>query len=776
MADGRKRFVLPRLDPLVVTAYATFGTCMLWILMAILDVPLPLFVGWVPTLTVAALATAACLRVSRRADLTPAGRRFWALTALAIGHITVGAGLDITTTGPPVNGVGPPPHPITLVVYLGGVLAMLWALLTLPGRARLTRSDQRRFIMDAVIVTMTASLFLWQLSFRRLDQWDNFGGTPAVLVVLVLGFVAVLSFLKLTLVGVAEVDRRALHLLALAVGAGALGGGLSPLLVAHVSLQAACMCVPPVSLGFVLAAERQRRAMVAATEPRTELRRFSVLPYMAVAATDALLLANAGDQWVISGVAVALTIVVMARQIFALRTNAQLLHQVDASVRELEQVHSQLEHQAHHDSLTSLANRRRFEDVVGALLGQRAEASVILIDLDDFKMINDRLGHLVGDKLLIVVAERLRSCVRSVDTVARLGGDEFALLLPGTSVEAATAAAERIAAALSRPINVDGHDLLVRASVGVSEIGPQTSGIDPNELLRRADVAMYVAKAGGKARHAVYLPSFDQQAANDAQLGADLQLALDRGEFRMVYQPIVRLPDGRPAGGEALARWDHPVRGPIRPDIFIAAAERTGLIVPLGAWILDEACRVAASWLYEHGVTGQWWMGVNISARELSEPGFADGVAAVLARHRLPAERLSIEVTETAVFDNATAAATITDLKALGVSIALDDFGTGHSSLGLLRQIPVDVIKVDKSFVDRITESSADATIATAMFHLAKGLSLGAVAEGVETQAQADVLHQLGYHYAQGYHFARPMPAEGVAALLVNDAQRQIAA
>jgi diguanylate cyclase (GGDEF)-like protein len=399
---------------------------------------------------------------------------------------------------------------------------------------------------------------------------------------------------------------------------------------------------------------------------------------------------------------------------------------------------------------------------------------VVLVDLDDFKGVNDRLGHVVGDRLLMVLADRLRAGVGPDDLVCRLGGDEFALLLHGP---APAGVLTRLATALERPVPVPPHDLLIRCSAGYASVGaeprcgaaPGRAGVDATELLRRADVAMYAAKEGGKGHAVQYRPEHDRRAENDAQLGADLRQGLDRGEFHLLYQPVVRLPDGGVVGVEALVRWRHPSGRIVPPGEFVAAAERTGLIVPLGEWVLRAACRHGCGWLRRHGSSRLWTVAVNISARQLREPGFADTVADVLRETGLPAERLTVEVTETAVFDNEPAVAALVAISGLGVRISLDDFGTGHSSLGLLRSCPVDVLKVDKSFVDDITGSSGEAVIATAMIQIADGLRLSAVAEGVETGEQAARLYELGYRLAQGYHFARPMRPERVGPLLAAE-------
>ena len=397
------------------------------------------------------------------------------------------------------------------------------------------------------------------------------------------------------------------------------------------------------------------------------------------------------------------------------------------------------------DDLTGLANRRELELRIRAALG--SPAMVALIDLDDFKAINDRLGHDVGDRLLIAVAERLRSVARPGDTVARLGGDEFALLVPSGDVSV-------FAEALKRPFVAGAHKLLVRASIGVADCRGTAEAFEP---LRRADVAMYAAKVtGGRQQH--YEPALDARSSEQAELGADLRTGLDESQFFMVYQPIVALPSGDTVAVEALVRWRHPQRGLVSPVDFIPVAEHNGLIVELGAWILREACTRMAHWRATLGARAPQRVSVNASARQLSEPDFAGTVAAVLADTGLPPRCLVIEVTETAVFDSDTALDTLRAVRALGVRIALDDFGTGHSSLGLLQTAPVDILKVDKSFVDHVGTPGRQAVIARALIDVSNHLQLTAIAEGVETAAQADELHRLGYHYVQGYHFGRPVP------------------
>ncbi|WP_433210435.1 putative bifunctional diguanylate cyclase/phosphodiesterase [Dactylosporangium sp. CS-047395] len=414
----------------------------------------------------------------------------------------------------------------------------------------------------------------------------------------------------------------------------------------------------------------------------------------------------------------------------------------------------QLSGLAMRDDLTGLPNRRLLEEMIRRELVRGGHPQVAFIDLDDFKGINDGLGHAVGDQLLVAVGRRLTGVLRPGDQVARLGGDEFAVLMPDTGPAAADALVGELAAALEQPVYAGEHHLLVQAGIGVADAEGTR---DPFELLRRADVAMYAAKES-KTRQERFRPEFDQRASEHARLGAQLREALDKGQFQLVYQPIVALPRGELAGVEALIRWHHPELGFMSPADFIPVAERNGQIVELGAWILLEACSQAAAWLAELGPAAPGKVSVNVSARQLAEPDFAEVVAAVLAATGLPAERLAIEVTETAVFGGGRAIEALDAVHRLGVRIALDDFGTGHSSLGLLQTCPVDILKVDKSFVDNVTMAGRHSVIATALINVSDGLNLDAIAEGVETAEQAAELYRLGYRYAQGYHFGRPTP------------------
>jgi diguanylate cyclase (GGDEF)-like protein len=412
----------------------------------------------------------------------------------------------------------------------------------------------------------------------------------------------------------------------------------------------------------------------------------------------------------------------------------------------------QLEDLAMRDALTGLANRRRFELRLAEAL-DAGTAQVAVIDLAGFKTINDRHGHAAGDRVLAAVAARFAGRLRETDLVARTGGDEFAVLVPDATDAVADAVVGRLADALREPVTASDLELLVSARIGIAT---GAGGDDPVEVMRRADVAMFAAKARGE-RSRRYSPDLDTQTVEAARIGGELRNAMDTGQLRLVYQPIVELPHGRIASVEALVRWDHPERGLVGPADFIEVAEQNGLIVELGAWVLRTACAQAVIWRETLGPDAPQRVSVNVSARQLAEPGFAQLVAETLAWTGLGAHRLVVEVTETAVFGGGLAVQALESLHELGVQIALDDFGTGHSSLTLLQTVPVDVLKVDKSFVDNVTMAGRHAVIATALIQVADGLGLGAVAEGVETAEQAAELHRMGYRLAQGYHFGRPV-------------------
>jgi diguanylate cyclase (GGDEF)-like protein/PAS domain S-box-containing protein len=437
-------------------------------------------------------------------------------------------------------------------------------------------------------------------------------------------------------------------------------------------------------------------------------------------------------------------------------------HCLDISRRK--RAERQLDYQAHHDALTGLPNRTRFVATMREWLADERGLAVVFVDLDNFKLINDSLGHAAGDRLLVTVAERLRRVLRPDDVIARFGGDEFAVGMRGVADErAARWVADRLAAALRPPVELDGHARFVTASFGVRWM-PAGTG-DPEALLRDADAAMYRAKELGKARCELFDASMHERAVERLDLEGGLRQALDRDELRLVYQPQIDLATGRMIGVEALVRWEHPERGTVPPQAFVPLAEQTGLIVPIGAWVLREACRQTAEWAADGSPLG---VSVNISPRQLAETDFAAVVTEALTDCGLEPGQLSLEITESALMaDPEAAAVALQRLKAIGVRLAIDDFGTGYSSLGQLRSLlPVDTLKIDKSFVGGMTIGGEDQAIVEAVLRLAASLGLQAVAEGVETAEQAGALRELECGVAQGFHFARPVAPSAVTRLL----------
>jgi diguanylate cyclase (GGDEF)-like protein len=582
-----------------------------------------------------------------------------------------------------------------------------------------------------------------------------------------------ITFIKVAFAGAGQLDRRALNILSAGTALAAPSGAITPFIADRPYLSTTFVAIAVTMLGTMLAADQQRTAAVS-TAQRPTSRRVSVLPYVAVAGMNAVLIAVVaplgGEALLLSLIGAALTSLVVVRQVLALRENTQLLGTVDASLRELRTYQDRLDHQISHDMLTEIANRSSFTERVTAQLEAGRPFHVALLDLDDFKVVNDRLGHGVGDGLLKAVSRRLGERLRPGDTVARLGGDEFTLLLAGRTADETTTLLRDLLEAVRQPLMLDGHDLTVRISVGITSAQP---GDNPDELLRRADVAMYAAKSAGGGRWTWFDPIMDNVAAADAQLGADLRQALVRDELFLLFQPIVELPHGGLAGVEALLRWRHPVHGLVSPGVFIPLAERNGFIVELGRWVLREVVRQTAEWERTYGDRAPGKVSVNISARQLREPGFAAEVAALLQESGIEAHRLVAEVTETAVLGTGEALDAVRALHDLGLRVALDDFGTGQSSLSLLMETPVGILKVDKSFVDGVTTASPAAVIVDGLIGITRGLRIEAVAEGVETAEQAQRLHQVGYQLAQGFHFARPMPAADVA-LLIGAPERQL--
>jgi diguanylate cyclase (GGDEF)-like protein/PAS domain S-box-containing protein len=430
-------------------------------------------------------------------------------------------------------------------------------------------------------------------------------------------------------------------------------------------------------------------------------------------------------------------------------------------VTERKSLERELAHRAFHDALTELPNREMLVDRLGQALARSARGgqrtALLFVDLDSFKIINDTLGHLAGDDLLVSVAQRLRASVRAGDTAGRMAGDEFILLLEDlSSVDEARIVAERFQTQLRTPIALGEQSVVVGASIGIA-YSDGRDGILPDDLLRRAEVAMYAAKNRGKSQIAWYDASMTRTSLDRLELEADMRRALDNGEFRVWYQPIVDLETGQVNGVEALVRWQHPTRGLIAPDKFISVAEDTGLIVPIGRSVLREACCQAHVWQETLPLT----VSVNLSARQFQHPGLLEDVASALAESGLPPELLKLEVTESVAMDSGVGTIqTFQALRGLGVRLAIDDFGTGYSSLAYLKRFPVDTLKIDRSFVDGVASDEQDAAIVRSVVALARTLGLRVTAEGIETPSQLEALRALSCDEGQGYFFQRPQPSE----------------
>ena len=445
--------------------------------------------------------------------------------------------------------------------------------------------------------------------------------------------------------------------------------------------------------------------------------------------------------------------------------------------RVLEETKEHFRHAAFHDSLTGLPNRGMFTELLKAEIESAKQSpdylfAVLFLDLDRFKNINDSLGHTHGDLLLVAFAERLERTLRPFDTLARFGGDEFAILISGMSdTTDAVRVAQRIQDELSQPFVLHKNSAFATSSIGIAL---SSSGYDkPEDILRDADTAMYRAKENGKARYEVFDHGMHARAVSRLQLESDLRQAVENKEFCVFYQPIVSLQTGRLAGFEALVRWNHPRRGLVSPADFIPVAEETGLIVPIGEWVLGEACAKVREWQTASPTHRSLSLSVNLSGRQVAQPDLLERIKEALAASKLSPHCLKLEITESVVMENAEAATVMfRQLRSLGVQLSIDDFGTGYSSLSYLHRFPLNYLKIDRSFVSRLTTENDNAIVRT-ISTLARNLGMEVIAEGIETDDQYQQLRTLGCEYGQGYLFSPPVNVEAVLHLLVQDAHRE---
>ena len=458
-------------------------------------------------------------------------------------------------------------------------------------------------------------------------------------------------------------------------------------------------------------------------------------------------------------------------QTLAIQTSSTLENgRLEQSIARLTELQEQLSHQAFHDSLTDLANRALFSDRIDHALLRRSRTgkpvAVLFIDLDDFKAVNDTLGHSAGDQLLIGVAERLRGSLRRPDTAARLGGDEFAVLIEDIDQQSeAEAIAARVLTALEEPFTVAGQAVTVHASIGIAV--SNTESDNASRLMRHADVAMYAAKSAGKHRQVLFVPGMEAAIVARHRLRADLERAVGADEFGVHYQPIFDMSTGRLVATEALVRWRHPTRGMVAPSDFIAVAEETGVILALGAQVLAKACAATLRWQARHPANQPIWVSVNISARQLQQPLFVEEVLEIVAESGLRPESLVLELTESMVLEDASSSiGKLEALKRSGIRIAIDDFGTGYSSLSYLRRLPVDILKIAKPFVDDLDEREDEGDFTRAIVGIGSALRLTMIAEGIENIDQLLTLRELGCHLGQGYHLSHPVAADAVDRLI----------
>jgi diguanylate cyclase (GGDEF)-like protein len=744
------------LVPLVVSVLVVI-TDVVWLFVRVPD---DVVLGYAGGPVAMAAAAFTLQRIGSMVVLPRPVRAFWSRLSHAAVVLLIGA---VTTLALANNNAGI--SPLVAAPTLLGVIMTMVAFLRLPLGKRSALS-WARLLLDLATVAFAGGLIFWYVVLNLAVAGTDTVTQAASGAVGVVGLLALVVIGKAAMSPAGQVDPVALRVLAIAP---VVAVSIAVVLTAGGEMSRLVLSVlggPLVALAFCLSAYRQRRVLgrpAAAARPLPARTVLDVLPFLAIAASAGLVIVvsarqmSTREQGVIVG-AVLIVSCVVARQLLGVRENKRLLSGIQNQQVELERL-------AMTDPLTGLANRTRFGSVLTERLVAHRPVTVLLIDIDDFKMVNDSIGPALGDQLLYQVAQRLRLSSAVHELPARLGGDEFAVLLDLDEPTAAEDAATRILGALAEPFRVGEHQLLAHASVGVAIAG---QGDSSDEVLRNADIAMYAAKESGKAAWARFEPRMRQDVVNHARLGSELHNAIIRHELFLLYQPVFDIVTGRLHGVESLVRWRHPTRGLVSPGDFIPVAERSGLIVPLGSWVLREACEQLARWQIEYGDGAIEAINVNVAVRQLRESGFVDEVAAVLSETGLLPHNLVVEITESSVLDGRQVRETLQALHEMGVRLALDDFGTGQSSLSLLRAFPVDVLKLDKSFVDGIAdgEDRGRLAIAAAVAQLAEYLDLSAVAEGIETEAQLIRLRDMGYRLGQGFFMAKPLPADQAGALM----------
>jgi diguanylate cyclase len=708
-------------------------------------------------------AIAAAVAASRRCADQPRLRSAWRLLTLAF---IAWFAADVVFTGYELAGSKPYPS-VADGFYLLFYPLLLWGLLRFP-TGRIDLSERLRLGLDLAVVAIGGSAVVIYLVLGPTVVQS--GPDPLETVISIAYPVGDMVLL----VGLGSVLLRR-PLVASLRALGFLAAGLvlfvtADLVYGYITLHSSYQGGDPVDSLWMVSIALFAVAGAAQTRPDPVIddvteparRRASWAPYIAVGTGFGLLIVDHRDLSIVI-IAVLLAMLVSVRQFLA--------------QRDLLRTQGRLSYQALHDALTGLPNRVLVIDRAEQMLARARRAgkpvAALYVDIDGFKHVNDSLGHATGDELLRVVGSRLAEVVREADTVGRLGGDEFVVLLEDLTLDAGPElAAERICEVLSQPIDLQAAQqqyLSVTASVGIA-LGQRGSA---DELLRDADFALYEAKGAGKNRWAAFESSMQSTAQDRLELEMDLKSALDADQFFLLYQPTFDLQSDTITGVEALIRWRHPVRGVIAPATFIPLAEQTGLIVPIGRWVLQTACEQAAAWQREHRFLG---ISINLSARQLDDSALVHEVAQALARTGVDPRTVTLEITETTLMRDADAAASrLRALKALGLRIAIDDFGTGYSSLAYLRQFPVDALKIDRSFISAITSSGEAKALIHTLVQLGKALGLETLGEGIEEQFQLRQLQQEHCDSGQGFLFARPLPADTIDELLLQTRPSRLA-
>ncbi|MEV4350055.1 EAL domain-containing protein [Actinoplanes sp. NPDC049596] len=691
------------------------------------------------------------LQVVRKGNLERRERRAWIMLEAAFGGQLLAHTASLVQYYVPALSGYPA---LSDYVYLVAILCMVAGLLMLPDIRG--RAERVKLVIDSSIVVAGACMALWYLEIGPLLRTP--GADPVVIAfstaVPVLDLLLVFALIVLLL-------RRP----AAGAAVGLLGGSMALKVVADSTYTIAYVqfgvFFRPGTWPYLLwaagtfltllAVHRRLKQDGPVADGRQSRGRLTWLPYVGVVLAYGLLafVARGESLYPLGGMivgSVVLTSLVIARQMFAQRENRRL---------------------AVTDSLTGLANRaliaERLAELTGQPLREGRHDAVLLIDLDRFKPINDAYGHEAGDAVLKAVATALRTVVRSGDTAGRLGGDEFAVVLRGVPSRAAVeGVAQRLVDALRTPVIFGELVLAVETSIGVAFRDETTT--DAERLIGHADIAMYAAKRSGRGHFRVYTPELDTRARD-----AELRRAVENDEFVVHFQPVVDLTGGDRMAVEALVRWNHPTRGLLMPGAFIELAEETGAVVPIGEWVLRDACRQAAGWQADDPYGEAVWLSVNLSARQVTQTDLVETIRGILEETGFPADRLVLELTESVVLQpDEQTVARLSALREMGIGISVDDFGTGFAAISYLRTLPVSILKIDRSFVTGIDTDPDAYAVAEAVVRLAQAFRLHVVAEGIETAEQARCLVEMGCGYGQGYHFARPMAGPAMAEMLMS--------